>query len=170
MLKESAKYLGFTVALLLLSVPLLHAQTPDAPATKTVTSEKSHKRGHWAKKPSKAKVLSLNAEQEKQLDAIQQKQYAAKKTSFEQLRTTGAALMDEIAKANPDNNKVNALQSQLKTLQGQMADEHLNAMLEIKKIMSPEQFAGYVALEKQKKMAMMDRPGKWRHGGHHGGK
>ena len=47
-------------------------------------------------------------------------------------------------------NKINGIQAQIKTLQSQMVDDHLNSILEIKKILSPEQFAGYMALKKEK--------------------
>jgi hypothetical protein len=69
--------------------------------------------------------------------------------------------------------KVTDLQNQLKAIQGQMLDNHLNSILTIKKIMSPEQFTGYMALKKEKELKMHHGPkdgfGKGRDGHDHWG-
>ena len=84
---------------------------------------------------------------------------------FEQIKANREAFDAEIVKATPDMNKVNEIQAQIKVLQGQMADDQLNSLLEVKKIMTPEQFAGYMALKKEKmlKKHMMGHD-KFKHG------
>jgi Spy/CpxP family protein refolding chaperone len=47
-----------------------------------------------------------------------------------------------------------------------MVDSHLSSMMEIKKVLTPEQFAGYMALEKEKHMMKRhDRRESHEHGG-----
>ncbi len=69
---------------------------------------------------------------------------------------------EEIVKAAPDMNKISAAQGATKALLSQMADNHLNMLLDIKKVLTPEQFSGYMALEKEeqlKKFQMHERFG-----------
>ena len=99
-----------------------------------------------------AKILNLSDDQVKQLKDRHKKQKEAMKSLFEQIKTNREALNAEIIKATPDMNKVNDIETQLKSLQSQMVDNHLNSILEIKKILTPEQFAGYMALKKEKKL------------------
>lgn len=99
-----------------------------------------------------AQVLSLTDAQQKQLKDIKQKKWEAKKSAFEQMKSNREAFNQEIMKAVPDMTKVNELQTQLKALQSQMADSDLNSTLEMKKIMTPEQFAGLMTLKKERKL------------------
>jgi Spy/CpxP family protein refolding chaperone len=101
-----------------------------------------------------AKVLGLTEDQVKQLKDIHQKQKEAMKSVFEQIKSNREAFNAEIVKAAPDMNKVNDLQAQFKTIQGQMLDNHLNSLLEVKKVMTPEQFAGFMALKKERELKM----------------
>ncbi len=116
-----------------------------------------HKEGDWhhGKKDhmaSMAKILNLSDAQVKQLKDIHQKQKEAMKSIFEQMKSNRETFNAEIVKAAPDMIKINDIQAQLKTIQSQIADNHLNSLLEIKKILTPEQFAGYMALEKEEKL------------------
>ncbi len=116
----------------------------------------SHHGGDWhgQRDHMMAKVLNLTEDQEKQLKDSREKQETAMKSVFEQMKATREAFDAEIVKATPDMNKINDIQTQLKTIQSQMLNNHLNSLLEIKKILTPEQFAGYMALEKARKMMM----------------
>jgi Spy/CpxP family protein refolding chaperone len=165
------KIAGIMVGLAALSAPLVYADT--APGNE---KSSAHERGwhHGQEGQMMAKVLNLSADQEKQLKDLHQKQRDAMKATFEQMKTNREAFEAEIAKATPDMNKVNDLQNQLKTIQGQILDNHLNDLLAIKKVLTPEQFAGYMALKKEsmmKKHMMMHRgPGGFDHKGWDGHK
>jgi Spy/CpxP family protein refolding chaperone len=111
-----------------------------------------------------AKVLNLSEDQVKQLKDLHQKQRESMKSVFAQMKSNREAFNAQIIKATPDMNKVNDLQAQLKTIQSQMIDNHLNSMLEIKKILTPEQFAGYMALKKARQL-MMQHGDKHKHWG-----
>jgi len=154
---------GFMTALMALCVPVVYADTGDVKSPGG--GEASHQDGDWhhGQKDNKmAEILNLTEDQQKQLKEAHQKQKEAKKTVFEQIKANRTAFDTEITKAAVDMAKINDIQAQLKTIQAQMVDNHLNSILEIKKIMTPEQFAGYMALEKQEDMK--------KHEGHDGHK
>lgn len=170
------KIAGLIVALMALSVPMVYADNGGG------DRDSWHQDGDWHHGPKDhmiAKILDLNDVQVKQLKEIHKKQKEAMKAVFDQVKFNREALSAEIAKTAPDMNKVNEIQTQLKALLSQAVDNHLNSILEIKKIMTPEQFAGYMALEKESKMkkSMMghdkfghkDGFGKDRDGHEHGG-
>jgi len=131
-------------------------------------NDAAHQDGGWhhgTKDHMFAKVLNLTDDQQKQLKDSWKKQKETMKGVFEQIKANREAFDAEIVKATPDMNKVNEIQAQIKVLQGQMADDQLNSLLEVKKIMTPEQFAGYMALKKEKmlKKHMMGHD-KFKHG------
>ncbi len=139
------KIAGLIVALMALTAPMVYADNGD--------------RHHGQMEHMMTQVLNLSDDQVKQLKDNHQKQKDAMKSIFEQMKSSREAFDAEIVKAAPDMNKINAIQTQIKTLQGQMADNHLNMLLEIKKIMTPEQFAGYMALKKERELMMRDGHG-----------
>lgn len=116
---------------------------------------------------SAARILNLTEDQKQKLNDIRTKQKEGMKASFEQMKSNREALDQEIILSNPDMNKINELQNQLKTIQSQMVDNKLNSRLEIKKVLSHEQFAGFMALERERKFRMHDWHGK-RHFRTHG--
>lgn len=143
------------VALMALSVPMVYADSG-------MGDKDSHQDGGWhheGKEKMLAKILNLTDDQVKQLKDLHQKQSEAMKSAFKQIKSNREAFEAEIVKASPDMNKITDLQNQLKTAQTQMADDNLNSLLAVKKVLTPEQFAGYMALKKAKKMMMHHRHG-----------
>jgi len=139
---------GLMTALMVLSIPVVWADAG-------VAGDLPKQDGDWhhaQHAQMTAKILNLSDDQVKQLADIHQKKKEAMKSDFEQMRTNKEALEAEIVKTSADMTKINAIQTQIKTLQSQMIDDHLNFILEIKKIMTPEQFAGYMALEREEDM------------------
>ena len=132
------KIAGLMVALMTLSVPLVYADNGDF--------------HHGQHEQMMAKVLNLSDDQVKQLKDIWEKSKASMKAVHEQMKANREALDAEIVKSAPDMNKVNDLQTQFKALQAQKTDAHLNALLDIKKILTPEQFAGFMALKKESRL------------------
>jgi len=113
-----------------------------------------HENGEWQHRHEHmmAKILNLTDDQQKQLKDSWKKQKDATKAIFEQMRTNKQVLEAELIKSTPDMNKINDIQTQIKALVSQMVDDHLNGILEVKKILTPEQFAGYMALKKERMM------------------
>jgi Spy/CpxP family protein refolding chaperone len=148
-----AKIAGLVMGLMALSVPMVFAD--NGGGTKDSWHQDADK--HQGHEQMMAKILGLSDEQVKQLKDLHEKQKDMMKGAFEQMKSNREALNTEIIKANPDMNKINDLQAQKKTLLAQMEDNSLNGILAIKKIMTPEQFAGYMALKKEKMMKMHGR-------------
>ena len=152
------KIVGLMVALMALSAPMVYA---DNGGNFAGGSDLSHQIGDWHHGEGWhrqkghhmfAKILNLSDDQVKQLKESYKKQKEAMKNIFEQIKSNREALNTEIIKAAPDMNKVNEIQAQLKTIQSQIVDNRLNSVLAIKKVLTPEQFAGYMALEKAREL------------------
>ncbi|MBF0571965.1 MAG: Spy/CpxP family protein refolding chaperone [Candidatus Omnitrophica bacterium] len=94
--------------------------------------------------------LHLTDDQKKQLKDIWQKQEAAKKTFFEQIKTDKEALTNELLQTTPDVNKINDLKSKMEALHAQVLDNRINSNLEVKKILNAEQFAKYLDFQSHK--------------------
>ncbi len=158
------KQLGLLMALMALSVPMVWADNGDVKSTSG--GDPSHQGGDWHRGQEghmMAQILNLSEDQQKQLKDLKQKQKEAMKSIFEQIKTNKETFEAEIVKATSDMNKINDTQTQIKTLQSQMVDSHLNYILAIKKIMTPEQFAGYMALEKEEDMMKHEGHDKFGH-------
>jgi len=126
----------------------------------------SHQEGNWHHGQGEHmmfKVLNLSEDQEKLLKDNHQKQKEAMKVIFGQMKANREAFDAEIVKATPDMNQINTIQVQFKSIQSQMADNQLNTFLAIKKILTPEQFAGYMALKKERELMMHDGHNKFGH-------
>jgi Spy/CpxP family protein refolding chaperone len=109
--------------------------------------------GHWGKHGDHQEggfFKDLTDDQKKQLKDIWQKQKEAKKAAFEQIKADKEALTNELLQTTPDVNKINDLKSKLEALGAQMLDNRINSDLEVKKILTAEQFAQYLEFQKHK--------------------
>lgn len=104
--------------------------------------------------------LNLTPDQEAVLEEHRKTHWQEMKTLFEQIR----AKKDELGKAlqNPqlDMNQVTALHNQLKDLKIKKEDLRLKGILEVREVLTPEQFAQFMQMKKSFKNK------KW--GGHKG--
>ena len=103
--------------------------------------------GHYGKGGFFSK---LTDDQKKQLKDIWQKQKEAKKTAFTQIKADKEALTNELLQTTPDVSKINDLKSKMEALGAQMLDSRINSNLEVKKILTAEQFAKYLEFQKHK--------------------
>ena len=101
-----------------------------------------HQRGGFFK--------DLTDGQKKQLKDIWQKQKEAKKAAFEKIKANKDAITNELLQTTPDVNKINDLKSKLEALGAQMLDNRISSDLEVKKILTAEQFAHYLEFQKHK--------------------
>jgi Spy/CpxP family protein refolding chaperone len=128
----------------------------------SVYADSSHQAGeghHQKWDHSMYKSLKLSENQEKLLQDSRQKQKKTMKSIYEQMKSNREEFNAEIVKAKPDMKKINRIQARFKDFQSQIVGNYLNSILEIKKILTPEQFAGYMTLENERKLM--------RHEGHH---
>ena len=132
----------------------------------------SEHRGHYGEGGFFHK-LNLTDGQKKQMKDIWQKQKEAKKTAFAQIKVYREVLTNELLQTTPDVNKINDLKSKLKVLGAQMLDNRTNSDLEVKKILTAEQFSKYLEFQKHE-FAGRFHKGEWgrgegcHHRHHHG--
>jgi len=147
-------------AVLALSAPLVYADSGNG-------GWEHH--GHYGKGGF---FHQLTEDQKKQLKDIWQKQKEAKKTAFTQIKVDKDALTNELLQTTPDVNKINDLKSKMEALGAQMLDSRINSDLEVKKILTAEQFAKYLEIQKYKHSGR-SHSGEWGNrgegfGGHEG--
>lgn len=109
--------------------------------------------------------LNLTEEQTKQLKDLKQLRREAMRGMFKQIKENRKALKEELAKPEPDMNAVNNLQTQLKAIHSQRIDDKLNSLLQIKKILTPEQFNTFLSKKGKWKKHLFK---KYMHKKHHG--
>ena len=93
--------------------------------------------------------LGLTDQQKKQLEDNRQKNRDQKKALFEKMHSLKEALNEELMKPSLDMGKVGEVQAQTKALQAQMSDARVNSVLEVRKILTPEQFVKFSSLMKK---------------------
>ena len=96
--------------------------------------------------------LNLSDEQKKLLEENKAKHKASKEAFGNELKAAMQAVGEQLKQKDLDLNKINGLRSDLKRLRDQMADERFDAILEVRKILTQEQFTRFVDLvEKEKR-------------------
>ena len=148
----------------LLVLPSAYAN--DAADPSSEHEGRSHRRGDgmWKKIQQIHDQLNLSEEQKKQLDENKSKSKAQMKDLFEKKRSLRTAMRQELMKPELDMNKINDIQTQLKASQSEMVDHRLNSILEVRKILSPDQFQKFLSLfekyrdEKSSKRKHRSRP------------
>ncbi len=101
--------------------------------------------------------LKLTDEQKKKLEDNKAKHHEQKGGAFKKMRSLREALKQELMKPALDMNKINDIQAQIKAFQAQMADDRLNHILEVRGILTAEQFAKFNALMEKHKQGSKQR-------------
>jgi Spy/CpxP family protein refolding chaperone len=130
----------FLLALLFLAAPVAFAMPTDkGPAGDQVATEK----GHW--RDQIYKDLNLTAEQKKLLDENKNQNRQEMKALFQSIKDKRALLQQELQKDQLDMGKINQIQGEMKEFQGKMLDRRLTGILEVRKILTPEQFKKFLS-------------------------
>ena len=126
-------------------VPMVYAEdmnpSSESPEWSSQKHERTGKRIHEI-----YSQLNLTDKQKKELQENKSKNWEGKRAAFKQFKSYKEALNQELMKPGIDMNKINEIQAQLKTLSTQRMDSRLNAILEVHKILTPEQFAKFISL------------------------
>ncbi len=125
-----------TIAALSVSVPAGYAASP--------TPANGQKSSFLQKMDTKRKQLydelGLNNEQRKLLEANKDKHREQTKALFSQIHQNMDLLRQELEKNELDMQAIYKTNNELKELQAQMFDNRLERILEVRKILTPEQF------------------------------
>ncbi len=108
--------------------------------------------------------LGLSDAQKELLAAHREKQWDAAAELRARLRETREALKAELTQTELDDEKIDLLQTEVKSLQAKMADNRLVGILEVRDILTPDQFDQFMALKGKHKGPMKGNcnAGGWR--------
>ncbi len=101
--------------------------------------------------------LNLTPEQKKEIENNKLANREKRKALFEKMRAQKEALNQELMKTDLDMAKITEIQNNIKALQSQIVDERLESVLAVRKILSAQQFAGFIA---QMEKSRQERRGK----------
>jgi Spy/CpxP family protein refolding chaperone len=106
--------------------------------------------------------LQLTPEQEKRLEEHRQVHREDSRKLHEEMRLKRDELRRELEKADFDAQKVKTVYADIKDIHNKIADHRLNGILEVRKVLSPEQFKKFQELMHEKHK--MDGKGRRREG------
>lgn len=112
---------------------------------------------HKAKAEGFFKNLNLTPEQKAKIDAQREAQKEKNKAVRDQLKVKMQALHEEISKPATDRAKLDSLIAEVNILKGQLFVQHIEGVLGMKEVLTPEQFA--------KMQEHFKEYGKGKHGG-----
>lgn len=90
--------------------------------------------------------LNLTDGQKKLLDENKTRDKQMRKARWEKVRFVRDSLNKELMKPDLNMAKIQEIHAQYKVLQAKMADERLESMLSVRKILTPEQFEKFIKL------------------------
>ena len=93
------------------------------------------------------KQLALTPDQETQLKNHREKHRSQMETLHQQIKTRKEQIREELQKEDFDLNKVKQIHSELKSLKDQMEDHRLDRILQVRQILTPEQFNKFKELK-----------------------
>ena len=94
------------------------------------------------------KQLNLSEEQEKQLEAHRNKHREEAGEFRKSIQAEKEEMRNELQQQELNMEKINKIHSDLKGLYSQKADHRLNGILEVRKMLTPEQFKRFCELRK----------------------
>ena len=97
------------------------------------------------------KELGLSKEQSEKLRAHRKAQRETGMALMQEMKAKREALRAELDKPTLDTSKVKALNEELKALHNKMADHRLTAVLELREILTPEQFKKFQAKAQERR-------------------
>lgn len=97
-------------------------------------------REHKEKKGGLLEQLQLTPQQQEILMKRRKEQKDARQQMSRQIREKRAALHEEIGKPQSDMTKIEYLTQDIKKLQGQQLDERVDELMELKRVLTPQQY------------------------------
>lgn len=156
MMKRLAMMIAVLGAALVLSSPAVYAAW--APSQKDAVKTKEVKEKWEAKRQELYKKLDLTDDQKKALEENKNQNREQTKALFQSIKDKKEQMRQELQSGQLNMDKINQLQNELKASQAQMLDSRLQGILEIRKILTPDQFKKFMAhMEEQKEHGKHER-------------
>ncbi len=121
-----------------------------SPAIYAYPNDTGHARGKEFKEKVEAKRqelykdLNLTDQQKRALEENKNKRREQTKALFNEMKEKRQLLSQELQKDELNMEKINQANNELKNLQAQMLDNRLASILEVRKILTPEQFKKFI--------------------------
>lgn len=144
-INQLAVFLGLAVSIFLLS-------TTNAFADEKQGFNKEEHRKEWQKKRSQMfEKLDLSEEQKQALKAHRESHRDGMKVLRGQIKEKRKMLRQALENPDADDNAITEVNNKIKVLTNKMADDRLNGILEVRKILTPEQFTKFNEIKKEHK-------------------
>ena len=101
--------------------------------------------------------LNLSEEQKRLLEENKARHKAVKEATSKELKAVMQAMGDELKKPDLDLARITAIQNDFKRLRDTMADGRFNAILEVRKILTRDQFVKFVDLMEEQRASKTDQ-------------
>lgn len=138
------------------AIPVIYARAEDSSAdhfTSQAASWRQERRERIKERIQEIySELNLTDAQKEQLKANKTKHREQRKAGFEKMRSYKETLKQELVKPDMDKKRIKEIQDQLKAAQAQIADDRLDSILEVRAILTPEQFTKFMTLMEQHRM------------------
>ena len=133
-------------------ITLLFSSTINEHAGKTFDGdEDDSRRTRWEQNISKMyKKLGLTPEQDKKLKDHRDGHRSQMETLHKEIKVKRKLLGEELQKTDFDMSKVQQVHDELKSLKARMEDNRLEGILEVRKILTPEQFSKFMKLKEER--------------------
>lgn len=95
------------------------------------------------------KELNLTPEQAQRLKELRNQHREKRKNGWKDIRAKRQKLQEELQKPKLNEARVRQIHNELKALKAQKADQRLERILEVRKILTPEQFSKFMELTKK---------------------
>jgi len=102
--------------------------------------KEEHRKEWQAKKAQMFEKLGLSEEQKQALKAHKESHHSQMKALGKQIKEKHKAFRQALENPNVDDSAITAANNEIKALKNSMADHRLNGILEVRKILTPEQF------------------------------
>ncbi len=134
------------VMVIFLAAPVVYARSENSSADNLSAQAASWKQKRKEKMQKIFSQLNLTEEQKNKLKENKTKHREQRKGGFEQIKSYKEALKQELLKPDLDMKRIQEIQGQSKAAQAQMADDRLDSILEVRTILTPEQFSKFMTL------------------------
>lgn len=121
---------------------------------------KKDKAGWEERKDKIYKKLGLSEEQQQKLREHRQKRRESNQALREQVKAKREELKQELQKTDFDANKVRHIHNEIKTLRSQKEDSRIEGIIEVRSILTPQQYQKFMELKEEFKGK--HRKGDWK--------
>jgi len=142
--KHMAVLFGFVMSIFLISTTNVFAQEEQG------FDKKEHHKEWQAKKAKMFEELGITEEQKQALKVHRESHRGEMNALREQIKEKRKAFRQALEDPNVDEGAITATNNEIKTLTNSLADNRLDGVLEVRKILTPQQFQKFNEMKKKR--------------------